>query len=180
MPGASQFWRPLSLGSRTSRSQSPSRLAPSTTSMIARAGKTLGGQAVVTSSRASATILPQVGISVETPKPRKLKAGSVRFRAEREGGGHDDGRDRVGQDVAEHDAGVVGAEGAGAEPLAAAPHCGGTSGGARDRGWGEAGGLLCACAAVSRPAGSERRRRRPRRGRRRPSRHDWSRACCRA
>ena len=43
--------------------------------MIARAGKTLGGQAVVTSSRASATILPQVGISVETPKPRKLKVG---------------------------------------------------------------------------------------------------------
>src|SRR2546428_185235 len=65
---AAQSWR--SLGSRVSRSQSPSRLKASTTSRMASPGRNDTHHALVTTSRPSAIIEPHAGVGGGMPAPR--------------------------------------------------------------------------------------------------------------
>src|SRR5690348_3658882 len=66
-----------SVGSRASRTQSPTRLNDSTTNMIASPGQTAIHHAWSSTSRPSATRFPQVGAGGGTPAPRKLSADST-------------------------------------------------------------------------------------------------------
>src|SRR5215212_7328848 len=63
-------------GSRTSRKPSPSRLRPSTVKKMARPGKIESHGAVVIWSRASDSMLPQLGNGGRTPRPRNDNAAS--------------------------------------------------------------------------------------------------------
>src|SRR4026209_625961 len=59
-------------GSRISRRASPRRLMPSTVTKRHRPGKSGSHHAVLMYIRASASMVPQVGISGGSPTPRKL------------------------------------------------------------------------------------------------------------
>src|SRR5439155_8035789 len=63
-------------GSRMSRRPSPSRLRPSTVRKMARPGKIESHGAVLIWSRASDSMLPQLGKGGRTPRPRNDNAAS--------------------------------------------------------------------------------------------------------
>ena len=62
-----------------SRKPSPSRLKPSTVKKIARPGNTDSHGAVVIWSRASDSMLPQLGNGGRMPRPRNDSAASARI-----------------------------------------------------------------------------------------------------
>src|SRR4051812_45380824 len=64
-------------GSRMSRRPSPSRLRPSTVRKMASPGKTESHGAVVIWSRASDSMLPQLGKGGRIPRPRNERAASA-------------------------------------------------------------------------------------------------------
>src|SRR5262249_13030590 len=64
-------------GSRMSRSPSPSRFKPSTVKKMANPGNTDSHGAVVIWSRASDSMLPQLGYGGRMPRPRNERAASA-------------------------------------------------------------------------------------------------------